>query len=678
VALTPITAGIPWNDVGLLQELVGGLAKRAAAAGLGAWYSDVRHEWTEGFETESWWPRRYPTDGLTVTGVYGVEQADEPSTEEDAEYWDKTGTVHVNGVIVFPDFGAENTFIGQVIRCDEYLKPGTTIKYTNCRDWIEVGSASVLQEGTVTIRFYPAGAANGTAGPYYIIVKEPPIQPGSLTVTAGGQTLTDDGAGRLEQDGVKRGRVSYRRGVVVAFFDDLVSDDTAITLDYTTDVTALTVDVVPGFTAAMVGCWLSIEDVGSGKVLAVKELMEEEENGYAVAWVAGDLECEAVTYAVAPNVEVQPALFWNRLYEVLLRVVPLFVDHTRPKGEGGQPNDPGNYEKLATIPMLDVDTWLEVMEAHEDGLRFVPNLRVDSVYDPDAGTTELTQTDPAEGWFVEEMAGHKIEVAGLGEFEIVECDGMSATVTGNAAAAGRPACVLPLDWEDVADPAYGHRKESPIVDAPDEYGNGGHVIGPWMLADLQAGMLALQKTLGNVVFSAGGENNQKYGEGSDNFEGGTVEERQARARANATASFNSAEPPGWIRSEDGSPYAYSSCGWSWWYEIYWATLNRGYSYFSWSVSPMLAETPRDIDFYAKAWKVGELDFNGDGWPGWCTGEESPPQYARLLQESGVEGASGLSDQVGDIASAPAFATTWVERGYYGGTPAAVMTWAFED
>ncbi len=284
-------------------------------------------------------------------------------------------------------------------------------------------------------------------------------------ITAGEQVLQDDGSGHLCQDEEPRGLVDYNTGCVRFTFDDPVPEDEPITADYTADRTRLTASE-SCFTALHAGKCITVTGVGTFRILAVPAVDEAE--------VAGNAATGGATFSVSAAGTALDAAFWATLQNALLTLAPKFVDsYTYPDG----------FEGESGIPLFDLPTWRAAAGLDSGFPRCVPTLSpLDGVYDAETDTTAITFT--GEGWFVAGHVGARINIHGVGTFVIASVeDGTNATVSGNAACVGRKFSVLPQDWADQADPAFGYTVAA-----------SGDVLGPWLLADLQAGLKVLRWT----------------------------------------------------------------------------------------------------------------------------------------------------------------------------------------
>lgn len=86
------------------------------------------------------------------------------------------------------------------------------------------------QQLTVTAAAF--GTGDGTAGPYtFNTPANTGIIPGSITITAGAQVVTDNSLGALQGDGT--GTVNYQTGAISVTFNANVAGAVAITIDYT-------------------------------------------------------------------------------------------------------------------------------------------------------------------------------------------------------------------------------------------------------------------------------------------------------------------------------------------------------------------------------------------------------------------------------------------------------------
>jgi hypothetical protein len=75
----------------------------------------------------------------------------------------------------------------------------------------------------------PAATFTGTLAAY-------PVEPGSVSVTDGVETFSDDGHGRLTGSAGGTGTVNYKTGVIAVSFNANVGNGTAITADYVREI----------------------------------------------------------------------------------------------------------------------------------------------------------------------------------------------------------------------------------------------------------------------------------------------------------------------------------------------------------------------------------------------------------------------------------------------------------
>lgn len=79
------------------------------------------------------------------------------------------------------------------------------------------------------------GTGNGTLKAFTDTLSKAPILPGSVSVTDGTETFSDDGLGRLAGDDGGSGTINYGTGALAVTFDAAVTNEQAITADYERD-----------------------------------------------------------------------------------------------------------------------------------------------------------------------------------------------------------------------------------------------------------------------------------------------------------------------------------------------------------------------------------------------------------------------------------------------------------
>ncbi|MCU0722126.1 MAG: hypothetical protein MUC63_00660, partial [Planctomycetes bacterium] len=81
---------------------------------------------------------------------------------------------------------------------------------------------------------------NGTPGPYQGTLKNKPVVPGSVAVSAGAQAGTDDGGGALSGTGIAGGTINYGTGELTVTFNSNVAAGTPIRVTYDGDISTTT------------------------------------------------------------------------------------------------------------------------------------------------------------------------------------------------------------------------------------------------------------------------------------------------------------------------------------------------------------------------------------------------------------------------------------------------------
>ena len=269
------------------------------------------------------------------------------------------------------------------------------------------------------------------------------------------------------------------------------------------------------------------------------------------------------------------------------------------------------------------ETWLAAASI-PNGFRRISTSKtclVSGVYDDEAGTTTMTATGGEP--FKAAHVGCKLSVLSPtwpGDYTIAGFTSSTViTITGRCPCADNRFSIMPADWTDYDDPAF-------------EYGlaQEGDVIGPWLLADLQAAINALKNTLVESAdwFYPEEENNARSGDGEDADRDTAIAEAQATY---GVGPYQQAPP--------GIPMAKSRVGYG---GTYLAEYVRCRAWFRW-LKPA-AEINCDADYYAKA-----LDSYG-GTTRWLShGDFGPVGTAghlrRWLQEPGLSGAGDKESSV---------------------------------
>jgi len=129
-----------------------------------------------------------------------------------------------------------------------------------------------------------AGNGDNSVGPYQVFLEYRPVLESSITIAAGAQTITDDGAGNLTGDGF--GVVAYDSGRLYFFFDDPVHELEEISVEYqykyasadpgsTTTKTDLDSEASPilfTFEKAFTSDQISVVETGAQRLRCVIEL----------------------------------------------------------------------------------------------------------------------------------------------------------------------------------------------------------------------------------------------------------------------------------------------------------------------------------------------------------------------------------------------------------------------
>jgi len=193
----------------------------------------------------------------------------------------------------------------------------------------------------------------------------------------------------------------------------------------------------------------------------------------------------------------------------------------------------------------------------------------------------------------------------------------------------RRATTMPADWTNYSDPAfsYGYMQE-------------GDIIGPWILADLQAGLNLLLWTQpldpdgGNWGWSFGDLNfNEGHGSGS------TAAAARAAAEADFDGGTNRADSCAWpLGSEHAFPRAETGWGGG---PTYNAWMIREYEYGFFGTSFPGSTPACNVDWYVYA------DFDIYPYADWNSNGDWPAGYAmqtlhKWLSDSGLTGISNPS------------------------------------
>ena len=305
--------------------------------------------------------------------------------------------------------------------------------------------------------------------------------------------------------------------------------------------------------------------------------------------------------------------------------------------------DAENFDGYTYITHFTIEIWLAVAGI-PDGFRRISTSKtclVSGVYDAEAGTTLITAAGGEP--FKVEHVGCKLSVlspAWPGDYAIAEFTSSTViTITGQCPCADNRFSVMPADWTDYDDPAYEHGTAQE-----------GDVIGPWLLADLQAAINVLWLTVETASPAIGDGKPYRCGIGND--------ADRAAAIAKAQADYASHEFEAW--GEPGEPKV-----------LTFVQLLNGYTPIAerWRVWYQWTKRAPDIkcdaDYYVKGW-----DPNGETqrWIAYWGGDFG--YYAgrqhRWLQQSGIDG-SGVKE-AGEwfgIADCPPFAGSAGDGYVYG-------------
>lgn len=459
----------------------------------------------------------------------------------------------------------------------------------------------------IAIEDEAVAAGLGIAYWYSLRLASWPVQPDTLIITAGEQVLEDDGSGHLCQGDEQRGLVDYNTGCARFTFDDPVPENDPITADYTAARTLLTASEAC-FTTLHAGRPITVTGVGTFRILAVNATNEIE--------VSGNAATGGATFSISAAGTALDAAFWAMLQNAVLDLVPRYVDSY---------HHPDGFEGEADIPLFDLATWREAAGLDSGFPRRVPILApLDGVYDAETDTTALTFG--GEGWFVAGHVGARINIHGVGTFVIASVeDGTHATVTGDATCAGRAFSVLVQDWTDQADPAFGYTVAA-----------SGDVLGPWLLADLQAGLKVLKWTTSTIYpqdpcFVGWTANGEESWQNALAFSPTSY----AQAKAACETDWAAGSP----QAREYPPIANASTFWNG--EQYRAYLERCGNYIGWSVLGAAEDLACDLDLYVAAGAPGMTwDDNGD-WP-----EGYTPDTLHLWDTvEGLTEPTGLTDAI---------------------------------
>ena len=141
---------------------------------------------------------------------------------------------------LLPDEAQSTLFDGFVYRGVWNKRPG----YDQFATGQEGGSTYTESRIVKNVSTEAYGTGDGTAGPYTHTAANIPLSRGSITITAGLQTATDDGNGTfVTTPGGGTGTVNYTTGQMSVTFSGVVAGATPITVDY---------DYFPGLPVMMV------------------------------------------------------------------------------------------------------------------------------------------------------------------------------------------------------------------------------------------------------------------------------------------------------------------------------------------------------------------------------------------------------------------------------------------
>jgi len=164
-----------------------------------------------------------------------------------------------------------------------------------------------------------------------------------------------------------------------------------------------------------------------------------------------------------------------------------------------------DFDGLTSFTFFTVSTWLAAAGI-PDGFRRVPTsktCRVSGVYNSGPNTTTITATGGTP--FLAAHVGCKLSVLSPlwpGDFVITaRASSTVVTIAGQCSCVSNRFSIMPDDWTDYNDPAFVYGLASD-----------GDVIGPWLLADLQAALNVLWRTkhLAGVYGLTTNNNKQGY------------------------------------------------------------------------------------------------------------------------------------------------------------------------
>lgn len=595
---TAVTQDMDWASVDRVREYLDAVAERMDATG------GTGRAWREGI-----WPAIEADSARTITGVHGLAQVGEyigwgiafigagpyaltlavppvvPGTltvTADTQVVTDDGagglTGDGSGAIDYPTGLLRVTFAAVV-------PPGTPITADYTADRTTLTAREVITGEVVRLGW----------GPDPDRVVRPPIVPGSVTIHEGGQTLADDGNGNLTGDGT--GTVNYGTGAMGYTWDD-PPDWPAPTADYTSRQ----------LFGTMFPVGRKITITGAGAFVIV------ERPDFETIRVAGDATCTDAQFSVsAVGTDVGDHVFLSTVQSCI--PFDAFVNS----------NDyPGGFDGESAVVYYDATTWGEASGLTDAGhWRRVP-LRAETltgVYDPETDVTTLTASGSVfESW----MVGRTLALKARGQAVLAAVNSdTEAEVAGDATCANVKFSVLPADWTDYADAAYSYGPVQP-----------GDILGPWLWADLQAGINPLVWTTAESVAWLGGQASTGAGTGA------TDGAAKGAASSDFAANLGDANGSPTATSVVSGPFGTPPD------EYYTAGLARQDAYGYWRTTCPLT---KDVRFYAAAPAAGDWNGNGDL-------SDGPDIQCEFETAAGTSDHAGHSSKFGSAASAPAWGT----------------------
>lgn len=193
---------------------------------------------------------------------------------------------------LIPDDAQEELFDGYVYRGTISKREGYNYfatgerngqPYTESRIVDRITSEQATTSGSVVV------LGNGTPGPYVFRLQHLPVRRGTVTITAGAQSATDDGLGAFTTTPAGgSGTIDYTTGDVSITFNANVAGATAITITY---------DYFPGYPVLMIATFITATNVKELIVADSRRLNKYNVNNNILEYLGATFTITGITQA---------------------------------------------------------------------------------------------------------------------------------------------------------------------------------------------------------------------------------------------------------------------------------------------------------------------------------------------------------------------------------------------